>query len=195
MKQPTVEQQLKAKLKKGGFLPLLISALPALAGMTALAGGTATAVNVKKLVKGNGIRENDLDSVIHNLLLGLNSAAGAGGFNLSAILPLLISGALGATSIAANRKGSGLKPHGGSLATLRGRGLAKGRQSRSSSVTSTTSHRSGRSISKRRSSSKKRGKSISKKKRSSTKKGRKTGGSMASLRKGNGMKYHGQKSD
>lgn len=211
MKQPTVEQQLKAKIKKGGFLPLLIAALPALAAAaTVAAGGTATALNVKKLVKGDGIQDKDLEGVIHNLLLGLNSAAGAGKINLSTILPLLVSGALGLSSIATDKKGNGLKPHGGS-----GRGVA--RKSRSASLSrgsSVHSQSKSKSKSKSKAAPKKRGNGVGQKKKSQSKPGSKKrggsmsslrrGGSMASLRRGGsmvslmqgrGMKYHGQRWD
>lgn len=141
----------------GGFLPALIPLLPSIAAAaTALAGATGTALNIRKLVKGDGLQHlrgkglgEDMNSIIHNFLIGLNSLSDGQKLNTSALIPLLVSGALAGSSYLTDKKGKGVtrgRPRTRSVTSSRA-------SSRSSSVASSVASRASSRVS--RSSSKK----------------------------------------
>lgn len=101
------------RVKKGGFLPALLALIPTIAGLlTATAAGTATAKNVRDLVKGNGLKGQDAELVIQNLLHGLNgfNPTASGGQNvLNSLIPLLSSGMLATSGLLRNSKGGAMR--------------------------------------------------------------------------------------
>jgi len=84
-------------VKKGGFLPLA-ALIPMIAGAaTALAGGTAAAKNIRDLVRGNGLFNNNQEAILQNLLIGLNALSNGATLNPMAAIPLLTGTVLAGT--------------------------------------------------------------------------------------------------
>lgn len=120
----------------GGFLPALIAALPLLAaGATAAAGTTATAYNLKKIIKGDGLQpphiggdiqnlKGNMDDITKQFLMGLSTLSDGQSINWKALIPMFSALSLAGTSLMTKKKAS----------TVQGSGVRRSRsQSRSRS--------------------------------------------------------------